>query len=121
MVEIRDVKSNSVIKAIEDFAAGPEPNYPKGLSFSHELLAVGGRRDKPNKKQVRLYSISGLRSGSEDFKALELPRGMYCVKFNHAGTKLAVGMHSPADLSVYSSENDWSDPPLRLLPRIRRA
>eukprot|EP01046_Picozoa_sp_COSAG06_P059643 COSAG06_NODE_12407_length_1385_cov_18.460243_1_plen_343_part_01 len=72
VVEIRDAQSNSTLKTMDGFPACnlKSGERPHGLSFSCDLLAVGGRAGKHNGKQVRLYSIES------DFKELttfELP------------------------------------------------
>ena len=110
-VEVRDVSSNSTLCTVEGFQACREVRGFSGLCFSKELLAMGGRRDTKSKRHVRLYTVA---SNFVDFKTLELPSNFAALVFNPEGTRLAVGMHNPADLLVFSSTNDWSDPPLRL-------
>lgn len=124
VVEIRDAISGNTIKEIDDFPACAFADQPHGLDFSHDLLAVGGRIAKPNNRQVRLYSIE---SGFEAITTLELPSGFWRLSFNHVGTKLVVGVCAAAERSdscaatsrdatlyIYSNENDWSEPTLRL-------
>jgi WD40 repeat protein len=107
VVEIHDAMSEGVPKLLDGFPACRGKDQPHGLSFSPELLAVGGRKHKPNEKQVRLYTIA---SDFKEHTTLDLPSLFFKLCFNHAGTKLAVGMKEPANLFIYSSENDWDEP-----------
>jgi WD40 repeat protein len=60
---------------------------------------------------VRLYSVG---SDFAELRTLELPSKFYNLTFNPSGTKLAVGTFQPGNMVVYSSDNGWGDPPLRL-------
>eukprot|EP01046_Picozoa_sp_COSAG06_P008754 COSAG06_NODE_447_length_15632_cov_47.212193_5_plen_1473_part_00 len=109
-LEIRDARSNSAVKVIEDFPAGGDGGGHNCLAFSEEVLAVGGRDGKPNKKQVRLYAVE-----SDDFAelaTLEVPAGKaHSLAMSPDGTKLAVGMYPDAGAAIFSSANGWGDPP----------
>ena len=56
-LEIRDARSNSAVKVIDDFPAVYKDGGPNCLCFSEEVLVVGGRAGKPNQRQVRLYWV----------------------------------------------------------------
>ena len=114
LVEVRDVETSKPPKVIGDFPAS-------GLSFSRELLAVGGKKGEPSGKQVRLYSVA---SNFEAVVMLELPgtkegRSAWALAFNPAGDRLAVvvdqeGYTAAPFVVVFSGENGWQDPPLLL-------
>ena len=109
LVEIRDAETSATLHVIDDFPACSSSNG--GLSFSGELLAIGGRDGKPNEKQVRLVSLRGFAT----LKTLELPSVASRVTFDPAGTRLAVALTHPAGLLIFSAEDGWTTP-LRLVP-----
>eukprot|EP01046_Picozoa_sp_COSAG06_P027427 COSAG06_NODE_2422_length_6906_cov_3.078336_1_plen_465_part_10 len=97
---------------IDDFPAVYDDRGGNCLCFSEEVLAVGGRLGKPNQRQVRLYLV---KSGFDDvLTTLEVPGAKaYSLAMSTSGTRLAVAMKGDG-VAIYSSSNDWSDPPLRL-------
>eukprot|EP01046_Picozoa_sp_COSAG06_P054061 COSAG06_NODE_9517_length_1882_cov_2.126192_1_plen_473_part_01 len=110
VLEIRESRSNSAVKTIEDFPAVQHDGH-NCLAFSEEVLAVTGRWRKPNIRQVRLYKI---QSDFAELITLEVPRGCaHSLAMSADGTKLAVGMDggSMEELAIFSSTNGWGDPP----------
>eukprot|EP01046_Picozoa_sp_COSAG06_P032093 COSAG06_NODE_3181_length_5722_cov_83.166104_3_plen_886_part_01 len=110
-LEIRDARSSSAVKVIDDFPAVLDDRGVNCLSFSEEVLAAGGRLGKPNQRQVRLYLV---KSDFDVLTTLEVPGKLVSnLAMSPGGMKLAVGMTRDG-VAIYSSSNDWSDPPLRL-------
>jgi WD40 repeat protein len=91
---------------------------PNCIAWSEEVLAVGGRGGKPNRRQVRLYSV---KQDFEVLTTLEVPAitgesRAHSLAMSPDGTKLAVGLceSSREEVAIFSSANGWGDPPLLL-------
>eukprot|EP01045_Picozoa_sp_COSAG04_P018668 COSAG04_NODE_1744_length_5718_cov_22.631073_3_plen_1026_part_00 len=114
LVEIRDAETGATLHAIDDFPACHPfvGGFSHGLSFSGELLAIGGRHGKPSARQVRLVSLRGFAT----LKTLELSVAN-SLTFDPAGSRLAVTQGEPAGVLIFSAEDGWTTS-LRLVPTI---
>ena len=111
-LEIRDARSSTTLKEIDDFPAVYQEYGHNCISFTEELLAVTGRKDKPNQADVRLYQVNS------DFAVLKTltvsGARVNNVTMSPDGTKLAVGMGWDGVAIFSKGTNDWSDPPQQL-------
>lgn len=114
LLEIWNARTGKLLANVEDFPAAMNEWSPGALSFSSDMLAVGGREGKRSDKQVLLLDTSDFTA----VKTLQLDTSVRVVSFSPKGCQLAVGTERPGQLHLFSSEDDWTTPLLWGAPTL---